>query len=48
MFSSLIAVLPLLAGGALASPLMQLKRWEYQQYFDLQGHRGGRGEDIEK
>lgn len=23
------------------------KRWAYQKYFDLQGHRGGRGEAVE-
>nr|XP_019014794.1 uncharacterized protein I206_00880 [Kwoniella pini CBS 10737]OCF53575.1 hypothetical protein I206_00880 [Kwoniella pini CBS 10737] len=31
-------------GTATASPL---KRWVYSKYFDLQGHRGGRGEAIE-
>lgn len=28
-----------------ASPV---RRWTYSKYFDLQGHRGGRGETIEK
>ncbi|WVO17783.1 hypothetical protein L204_105481 [Cryptococcus depauperatus] len=24
-----------------------IRRWEYSKYFDLQGHRGGRGETVE-
>lgn len=41
MLASLI--LPFLALTA-ASPF---RRWTYSKYFDLQGHRGGRGEAIE-
>ncbi|GAA6014165.1 hypothetical protein JCM10207_006119 [Rhodosporidiobolus poonsookiae] len=33
------------AAAASAAPLT--KRWEYLKYYDLQGHRGGRGEAIE-
>ncbi|WWD09248.1 hypothetical protein V865_007370 [Kwoniella europaea PYCC6329] len=39
-----IAVLSLFLGVISASPM---KRWAYSKYFDLQGHRGGRGETIE-
>ncbi|WVF70063.1 hypothetical protein IAT40_004850 [Kwoniella sp. CBS 6097] len=40
-----VALIPLvLALRASASPI---RRWEYSKYFDLQGHRGGRGETIE-
>ncbi|GAA5895759.1 hypothetical protein JCM6882_001373 [Rhodosporidiobolus microsporus] len=34
-----------LAAAASAAPLT--KRWDYIKYFDLEGHRGGRGEAIE-
>ncbi|WWC86085.1 uncharacterized protein L201_000956 [Kwoniella dendrophila CBS 6074] len=39
-----IALLSLVLGLASASPV---KRWSYSKYFDLQGHRGGRGETVE-
>lgn len=35
----------LLALQASASPVKP--RWAYQKYFDLQGHRGARGEAVE-
>ncbi|WRT64593.1 uncharacterized protein IL334_001526 [Kwoniella shivajii] len=38
------ALLPLLAILASATPV---KRWSYEKYYDLQAHRGGRGETIE-
>lgn len=34
------------ASGAFAASI-PAKRWEYQKYWSLQGHRGGRGEAIE-
>ncbi|WWC58437.1 uncharacterized protein I303_100977 [Kwoniella dejecticola CBS 10117] len=42
-YSALLSVV-LALGSATASPI---KRWAYSKYFDLQGHRGGRGETIE-
>jgi hypothetical protein len=45
--AALFSLLPFLAVTA-ASPAPLAKRWSYEQYFDLQGHRGGRGETIEK
>ncbi|WVW82130.1 hypothetical protein I302_104135 [Kwoniella bestiolae CBS 10118] len=39
-----VALLSLVLSVASASPV---KRWDYSKYFDLQGHRGGRGETIE-
>lgn len=46
MLTSVLSVSALLALQASASPINS-KRWLYQKYFDLQGHRGGRGESIE-
>ncbi|KAK1923970.1 hypothetical protein DB88DRAFT_510350 [Papiliotrema laurentii] len=43
MIAPLAALLPLLALTN-ASPI---RRWAYGKYFDLQGHRGGRGETVE-
>jgi hypothetical protein len=45
--AALFALLPLLAVTS-ASPAPIAKRWSYEKYFDLQGHRGGRGETVEK
>lgn len=45
--AALLSLLPFLAASS-ASPAPLSKRWSYEQYFDLQGHRGGRGETIEK
>jgi glycerophosphoryl diester phosphodiesterase len=40
------AALPLLlAGCALAAPFARTRRWS--NYFDVQGHRGARGEAVE-
>lgn len=36
-----------LALSATASPFHKLKRWEYEQYYDVQGHRGARGQSVE-
>jgi hypothetical protein len=44
MIAPLAALLPLLALTN-ASPI---RRWAYGKYFDLQGHRGGRGETVEE
>lgn len=37
-------IVNLLVGLATSTPI---RRWEYSKYFDLQGHRGGRGETVE-
>ncbi|KAI5452417.1 hypothetical protein NCC49_000580 [Naganishia albida] len=43
-----IALASLAVSTVLAAPVSTpLKRWTYAKYFDLQGHRGGRGEHIE-
>lgn len=46
MLSSTLAIGAILALQASASPISS-KRWLYEKYFDLQGHRGGRGESVE-
>ncbi|ODN76586.1 hypothetical protein L202_05245 [Cryptococcus amylolentus CBS 6039] len=46
MVSALLSATTLIAvsAPALAAPF---RRWEYSKYWDLQGHRGGRGETVE-
>ncbi|GAA5821688.1 hypothetical protein JCM11251_000971 [Rhodosporidiobolus azoricus] len=45
MHTSFIASAFALAAAVSAAPLT--KRWDYSKYFDLEGHRGARGEAIE-
>lgn len=46
-----VAAVTLLATGALAAPTgiehTLSRRWEYSQYFNLEGHRGARGQMVE-
>lgn len=45
MLTTVFSAAAILALQASASPIKQ--RWAYEKYFDLQGHRGGRGEAVE-
>lgn len=42
------SLLPLALALSLQVSASPVKRWAYSKYFDLQGHRGGRGETDEK
>ncbi|KAK4053666.1 hypothetical protein OIV83_001322 [Microbotryomycetes sp. JL201] len=52
LVSVLAAIAPLASYAAplalRSSKLALSRRWEYSQYFDVQGHRGGRGEYSEE
>ena len=52
MLLSIAAASLLAANSALAAPLVERsarfhKRWSYKNYFDLEGHRGARGQISE-